>query len=63
MKVELQLVVIGAQVLVTVNVTVAVPPHLSGAVGALLERTPLQPPLKLAEDFQAAKEASMAACV
>jgi hypothetical protein len=60
-KVALQLVVIGAQVLVTVKVIVVEPPHLSGAVPPELVRTPLQPPLKVAVAFQAVKEASIAA--
>ncbi len=62
-KVALQLVVSGAQVLVTVKVMVVVPPHLSGAVPPELDSMPLHPPVKVAVAFQAAKEASMAACV
>ncbi len=63
MKVALQVVVIGAQVLVTVKVMVVEPPHLSGAAPDELERKLLHPPEKVAVAFQAAKEASIAACV
>ncbi len=62
-KVALQVVVNGAQVLVYVKTTVAVPPHLSGAMVLLLESIPLQPPEAEAVVSQAAKEASIAACV
>lgn len=37
-----------SQVLVTVNITVAVPPHAEGAAALLLEIAALQPPLKVA---------------
>lgn len=53
-KLALQVVVKGVQVLVTVNVTVEVPPHLSGVPGLLLESTPLHPPEKLADESQVA---------
>ncbi len=47
-KVALQ-VLLASQVLVTVNVTVAVPPvHASGAPVLLLLNTALQPPEKVA---------------
>lgn len=53
-KVELQVLVSGAQVLVTVKVTVAEPPHLSGAPGLLFVKVVPQPPEKFAEDNQEA---------
>ena len=47
-KEAVQVVVVGAQLLVYVNVTVVVPPQLDGAAPALLLRAPLHPPLEVA---------------
>ena len=41
-----------SQVLVTVQVTVFVPPHAEGAAPPLFESTALHPPLKVAEFSQ-----------
>ena len=56
--------VIGAaQLLVAVNVTVAVPPQAFGTTVLLLVSTVLQPPAVFAVASQAANFASMAVCV
>jgi hypothetical protein len=52
-----------SHVLVTVNVTVAVPPHAFGAPELLLEMAALQPPLKVAVASQVVNFALMAAWV
>jgi hypothetical protein len=52
-----------SQELVTVNVTVAVPPQAGGAPELLFEMAALQPPLKVAVANHAANFASIAACV
>jgi hypothetical protein len=64
-NVAVHVVVVGAHVLVYVQVTVVVPPHLSGATGFVgdLVNKPLQPPLAVVVNSHAAKEASIAACV
>jgi hypothetical protein len=50
-----QVVVSGAQVLVYVQVTFTVPPHMFGAfTGALFVNTPLHPPLAVVEARNAA---------
>ena len=51
------------QVLVTVKVTVEVPPQASGAPGLLFVKTALQPPVMETVASHAAYFASMAACV
>jgi hypothetical protein len=56
-------VLFGSQELVTVNVTVAVPPHAIGAPVLLLEIVALQPPLNVAVVNQVANLALIAACV
>jgi hypothetical protein len=56
-KEAVQVVVVGAQLLVYVNVTVVVPPQLDGAAPALLLRAPLHPPLEVAVASQAANSA------
>jgi hypothetical protein len=53
-KLALQVVVVGAQLLVYVKVTVAVPPQAEGAPVLLLLLAPLHPPLELAVANQAA---------
>ena len=58
-----QVVVAGAQLLVYVNVTVALPPQLDGAAPALLLREPLHPPLEVAVASHAAKASFTWACV
>ena len=63
MKVAEQVVVAGAQLLVYVNVTVALPPQLDGAAPALLLRAPLHPPLEVAVASHAAKASFTWACV
>jgi hypothetical protein len=52
-----------SQELVTVNVTVAVPPQAGGAPLLLFEMAALHPPLKVAVANHAANFASIAACV
>jgi hypothetical protein len=56
-------VLLGSQELVTVNVTVAVPPQANGAEALLLEIAALHPPLNVAVVNQVANFALMAACV
>ena len=65
MKVAVHVVVIGVHELVYVQVTVVLPPHLSGATGFVgdLVNKPLQPPVAVVVNNHAAKEASIAACV
>ena len=46
MNVALQ-VLFASQVLVTVNTTVAMPPHANGAPGLLFDNSALQPPFVL----------------
>jgi hypothetical protein len=58
-----QVVVVGAQVLVYVKVTVVDPPHAEGAPVLLLVKPPLQPPLAVAVANQVAKAVFTAACV
>ena len=58
-----QVVVVGAQLLVYVNVTVVVPPQLDGAAPALLLRAPLHPPLELAVASHAVNSAFTCAWV
>jgi hypothetical protein len=63
-KTEVAVVVVGAQLLVKVNVTTFVPPHLSGPeVPPLLLNAPLHPPLAVAALNQAVNDASICACV
>lgn len=56
-------VLLGSQELVTVKVTVAVPPHASGAPELLFEMVALQPPLKDAVASHVANFALIAAWV
>jgi hypothetical protein len=62
-KVAWQVVVVGAQVLVYVKVTVVEPPVAAGAPVLLLVKTPLQPPLAEVVASQVANCAFTAACV
>jgi hypothetical protein len=62
-KLAEQVVTVGAQLLVYVNVTVVVPPQALGAPVLLLLRAPLHPPLELAVASQAANSALTAVCV
>ena len=62
-KVAWQVVVVGAQELVYVNVTVVEPPQAEGGPVLLLVRPPLQPPVPLAVASQVAKAEFTAACV
>jgi len=62
-KVFVQVVVNGAQVLVYVQVTFTLPPQAGGAVVALFVNTPLQPPLAVVVVNHVANLLSMAACV
>ena len=58
MKVAEQVVVVGAQLLVYVNVTVADPPQLDGAAPALLVAPPvLHPPLAVTDASHAVNSA------
>ena len=59
------MVVIGVHELVYVQVTVVLPPHLSGAIGVVgdVVNIPLQPPVAVVVNNHAAKDASIAACV
>jgi hypothetical protein len=52
-----------SQVLVTVNITVFIPPQDPGAPLLLFDSVALQPPLVLTVANHALKEASMAPCV
>jgi hypothetical protein len=62
-KVRVQ-VAVAPQLLVTLKVTVLLPPQADGAAPTLsLESTALQPPVKVAEASQLAYLVSMAACV
>ena len=65
MNVAVHVVEVGAHELVYVQVTVVLPPHLSGATGFVgdLVNKPLQPPVAVVVNNHAAKEASIAACV
>jgi hypothetical protein len=57
-KEAVQVVVVGAQLLVYVNVTVAVPPQLDGAAPALLVGPPvLHPPLAVTDASHAVNSA------
>jgi len=56
-KLALHVVVVGAQLLVYVKVTVVVPPQLLGAPVLLLLLAPLQPPLEVADASHAANSA------
>ena len=59
-----QVEIVGAQVLVYVNVTTFEPPHLSGpAVPPSLLRDPLHPPLEVAVANHVVNAASTCACV
>ena len=62
-NVAVHVVVVGAQELVYVHVTVVLPPHAFGAIGLLgdVVNIPLQPPVAVVVNNHAAKEASMAA--
>jgi hypothetical protein len=62
-KLALQVVVVGVQLLVYVKVTIFVPPHARGAPVLLLLNAPLHPPLELAVASHAVNSASTAACV
>jgi hypothetical protein len=62
-KEAVQVVFVGAQLLVQVNVTVVVPPQLDGAAPALLITAPLHPPLPLAVPSHAVNSAFTCACV
>ena len=62
-NVDWQVVVIGAQLLVYVNVTVVEPPVAAGAPVLLFVNTPLHPPLPEAVANQLANAAFTAACV
>ena len=63
MNEAVQVVVVGAQLLVYVNVTVVEPPQLDGAAPALLLSAPLHPPLDDAVASHAANSAFTWACV
>jgi hypothetical protein len=58
-----QVVDVGAQLLVYVNVTVVLPPHADGAPVLLLVNAPLHPPVPLTVPSQVLKAAFTAACV
>ena len=58
-----QVLVVGAQLLVYVKVTVVEPPQAGGAPWLLFVNTPLQPPLALAVPSQVVKAEFTAACV
>lgn len=62
-KVAVQVVVNGAQVLVYVKVTVVEPPQMDGAPWLLFVSAPLHPPLAVAVASHAAKAAFTWACV
>ena len=62
-KEAVQVVLVGAQLLVHVKVTVTVPPQLDGAAPALLITAPLHPPLPLAVASHAANSLFTAAWV
>lgn len=62
-KVAVQVVVVGAQLLVYVNVTVVEPPQAGGAPVLLLVNTPLHPPVADAVASHAANCAFTAAWV
>ena len=62
-KVAVQVVVSGAQLLVYVKVTVVEPPQAAGAPVLLFVRTPLQPPLADAVASQVVNAVFTAACV
>jgi hypothetical protein len=62
-KLALQVVVVGVQLLVYVKVTVTLPPQAFGAEPALLVRIPLHPPLELAVASHAVNSALTAAWV
>jgi hypothetical protein len=62
-KVLVQVVVNGAQLLVYINVTVVEPPQIEGGPWLLFDKLPLQPPLAFAAASHAANCALTSFCV